>query len=65
MEEKNIKKLWSLCEIIRKFCESHTNCGFCPFYDHWDGCMIKDATEVHTTEFWELFPENIIQEDET
>lgn len=59
MEEKNIIKLWHVCDLLHGFCESHCGCEFCPFSDNWDGCKIKDAAGVSVDNLWELFPENL------
>ena len=59
MEEKYIKKIWNLVELIQDFCETHNDCNFCPFFDTTTGCKIKDATEVRVVELDELFPERI------
>jgi hypothetical protein len=63
VEEKNMKKLWLLCELIKDYCESHNNCNYCPFYDNWDGCKIKDEAGVDTDELWKLFPEHITSDE--
>ena len=64
MEEKNLKKLWHLCEEIQDFCCSHCACDYCPFHAGFDGCRIKNATDEHTDELWKLFPENITEDNE-
>ena len=62
MKEKDMKKLWSICEIIMDCCETHNNCNYCPFYDNWGGCKIKDTAGVSVSDLWQLFPENITAE---
>ena len=62
MEEKNMKNLWHLCSLIQSFCEAHSDCKFCPFYDYWINCMIKNTAKVPTDELWKLFPEGITEE---
>lgn len=64
MQEKDMKKLWLLCELIKDCCESHNNCNYCPFYDNWDGCKIRDEAGVKIDDLWQLFPENITAETE-
>lgn len=64
MEDKSIKKLYRLCNLLENFCETHEYCDFCPFYDIPTGCKINSVTQVRVVELKELFPKNIVQEDE-
>ena len=59
MEEKYIKRLWHLCELIQDFCETHNDCNYCPFHSGFEGCKIRSDTDFSPVNLCELFPENI------
>ena len=63
IEEKNVKKLWQVCEILKDFCDTHNDCNYCPFHDYWDHCAIKHATDLNASELDTLFPEEIVYGD--
>lgn len=63
MEDKSIKKLYRLCELLDDFCDTHEYCDFCPFYDVATGCKINEVTKVRVVELKKLFPENMNAEN--
>lgn len=65
MEEKNIKKLWYVCEVLRNFCEGHNDCDYCPLYhSNYEKCRIRDASGVNPENLYQFFPTSITEDDE-